>query len=72
MGWPDLRYTVESIQDSLWKLKRSFKDCDTHFLERLKLRHAKFVWLLTGRGHVHRQNCFQNLSPKLKVADTPN
>ena len=72
LEWPDLRYTVESRQDSLWKLRRSFKDCDTHFLERLKLRHAKFMLLLTGRGHVHRQNCFQNLSPRLKVKDTPN
>ena len=55
LGWPDLRYTVESIQDSLWKLRRSFKDCDTHFLERLKLRHTKFVWLLTERGHVQTE-----------------
>lgn len=73
MAWLNINCVVYT-RFTLEILRRSFKDCDTHSLEQLKLRHKKLMWLLTGRGHGHRQQSFQDLSPNLKATrtDTPN
>ena len=73
MAWLNIHCVVYT-RFTLEILRRSFKDCDTHSLEQLKLRHKKLMCLLTVRGHGHRQQSFQYLSPKLKATrtDTPN
>lgn len=69
----NINYVVY-IRFTLEILRNSFKDCGSHSLEQLKLRYRKPMWLLIGRDHGQGKQCFQNLSPKLKVTrtDIPN
>lgn len=59
MAWLNINCCVAYVRFTLKILGRGFKDCDSHFLEEVKLRHRKLMWLLTGIEHKHRQQCFK-------------